>query len=187
MPAARGLEVYYRDQVPPSMRYGQWIRRERKRQGLTQRELGHKIGATDGYISHLEKELKVPSPQLALDLAQALGFSAQEQRQFLEAVDAVRLERSRRRIRTRGAAIRDSLEASPRPQEQAPIEAQQIEQALEADPELANAFRNLVTAYSDPDYRDAVLKTLEGLARAARPAETLLHQVAAAKKGVAKI
>nr|NIN70432.1 helix-turn-helix domain-containing protein [Gemmatimonadota bacterium]NIO30274.1 helix-turn-helix domain-containing protein [Gemmatimonadota bacterium] len=127
------------------MRYGQWIRRERKRQGLTQRELGQKIGATDGYISHLEKELKVPSPQLALDLAQALGFSPQKQREFLEAVDAVRLERSRRRIRTRGAAVRDSLEAPPEHQEQAPIDAEQIEQALESDPELATAFRNLVT------------------------------------------
>lgn len=169
------------------MRYGQWIRRERKRQGLTQRELGQKIGATDGYISHLEKELKVPSPQLALDLAQALGFSPQEQREFLEAVDAVRLERSRRRIRTRGAAIRNSLGSPPEPPQQVPVDAQQIEQAFEADPDLAKAFRNLVTAYSDPDYRDAVLKTLEGLAQAARPSEPLLHHVEAAKKRVTKL
>jgi transcriptional regulator with XRE-family HTH domain len=169
------------------MRYGQWIRRERKRQGLTQRELGQSIGATDGYISHLEKELKVPSPQLALDLAQALGFSPQEQREFLEAVDAVRLERSRRRIRTRGAAIRDSLGAQPEPQERPPIDAQQIEQAFGADPELARAYRNLVTAYSDPDYRDAVLKTLDSLAQAARPSEPLLHHMQAAKEQVKKL
>lgn len=187
MPAARGLELFDRDQVPPDMRYGQWIRRERKRLGLTQRELGQKIGATDGYISHLEKELKVPSPQLALDLAQALGFSPREQREFLEAVDAVRLERSRRRIRTRGAAVRDSLEAPPEPREQISFDAQQIEQALEADPELASAFRNLVTAYSDPDYRDAVLKTLEGLAQAARPTERLLHPLEAAEKDITKL
>lgn len=169
------------------MRYGQWIRRERKRHGLTQRELGQRIGATDGYISHLEKELKVPSPQLALALAQALGFSPQEQHEFLEAVDAVRLERSRRRIRTRGAAVRDSLEAQPEPQEEAQVNAKQIEQAFEADPELARAFRNLITAYSDPDYREAVLKTLEGLAQAAQPSEPLQQQVQTVQKRVTEI
>jgi transcriptional regulator with XRE-family HTH domain len=171
------------------MRYGQWIRRERKRLGLTQRELGQRIGATDGYISHLEKELKVPSPQLALDLAQALGFSPRQQREFLEAVDAVRLERSRRRIKTRGAAVRDSLGPPPDSAEQGtpPIEAQQIQQALESDPELASALRNLLTAYSDPDYRDAVVKTLEGLAQAAQPSEPLLHHLEATQKRVTKL
>jgi transcriptional regulator with XRE-family HTH domain len=187
VPAARGLEVFYRDQVPPDMRYGGWIRRERKRLGLTQRELGQRIGATDGYISHLEKELKVPSPQLALDLAQALGFSPRQQREFLEAVDAVRLERSRRRIKTRGAAVRDSLGAPPDSEEATPIEAQQIQQALESDPELASAFHNLLIAYSDPDYRDAVVKTLEGLAQTAQPSEPLLHHLEATHKRITKL
>ncbi len=155
------------------MRYGEWIRRERKRQGLTQRELADQIGATDGYISHLEKELKVPAPEMAMNLAQALAPSPQDEREFLEAVDSVRLERSQRRFRTRAAAARAAQSRSHIPEKGEPLDIGQIAEDLQGDPELAAAYRDLVTAYANPEFRDAVLKTLQGLAESARSSQTL--------------
>lgn len=91
------------------MGYGDIIRANRKSRGLTQRELGDLVGCTDGYIAHLESELKVPSYNICVGIADAFGFAPREQEEFLEAVEAARASRASKRIRTRGAAVRSVL------------------------------------------------------------------------------
>ncbi len=65
---------------------------------------------SDSYIAHIESGLKTPSLDITMALAEAFGFTAPQQRAFLEALDNSRVERSMRRIRMRGRAIRSALE-----------------------------------------------------------------------------
>ncbi len=160
------------------MSYGEWIRRERKRLRLTQRELGEQVGVTDGYLSHVEQELRVPSLELAVALAHALGLSPGDQGRFLQAIDAARVERSRDRLDKRREALSGALARPPgtaAPAGEAgpaagavPPEVERLARQLDADPELAAACRDLIAAYADPELRDAVLKTLRGLASSSR-------------------
>ncbi len=163
------------------MSYGDRIRRARRAKALTQRELGELIGATDGYVSHIEQGLRIPSLELAVALAQALELSPEDQQRFLDAVDEARVDRSRNRLDKRRRALRGAL-AGPTDGARAPAgESTPSEAALDfdslqrealEDPALARAIRNLVAAYADPDLRDAVRKTLHGLAASSRAART---------------
>ena len=90
--------------------FSQVIRTERMRRGLTQAELGERVGVSDSYIAHLESGLKTPSPNLAFSLAEEFGFTMQQRQAMLEAVEDARLERTSRRIRTRGRVIRGALQ-----------------------------------------------------------------------------
>ncbi len=159
------------------MSYGDWMRRARRAKALTQRELGERVGATDGYVSHIEQGLRVPSLEMAVALAQALDMSPDDQRRFLDAVDEARVERSRIRLDRRRAALRGVLAREPdhaaaAPEDAAPgataLDLQVLERELEADPTLAAAHRHLMAVYADPNLRDAVVKTLQVLAASSR-------------------
>lgn len=163
------------------MGYSDWIRRARHSLTLTQRELGERIGATDGYISHIEQGLRVPSPEMATALARELELSPDDQRRFLETIDAARLQRSRRRLDKRREALRGALARhresaeAPAPEDDAPeplspLDQSELERELSRDPRLASTWRDLMAAYADPDLRDAVVKTLRGLAASSRAA-----------------
>ncbi len=57
------------------MKFGKRLQRERERRGLTQRELGLKVGLTSGtYISQIESGEKIPPLETAIKLANALGL-----------------------------------------------------------------------------------------------------------------
>lgn len=47
----------------------------RKKQGLSQQELGMKVGVSGATISRIEKGTQIPSFELALSLADAIGYS----------------------------------------------------------------------------------------------------------------
>jgi WD40 repeat protein len=96
--------------VTATFDFSQIIRTERVRRGLTQSELGERVGVSDSYIAHLESGLKTPSPNLALSLADEFGFTLQQRQALLRAVENARLERTSKRIRTRGRAIRGALQ-----------------------------------------------------------------------------
>jgi DNA-binding XRE family transcriptional regulator len=63
--------------------FGQLLRSARKRAMLTQQELAMKIGIHHSYISKIEKEDYLPSVDVAVALAEALGMSDHEE--FLSA------------------------------------------------------------------------------------------------------
>lgn len=144
------------------MGYGERIRRERQRRQLTQRELGMRVSATDSYISHLENELRLPSWDLAVALTRVFEFSESEREEFLASIDHARLERARKRPGRRLAT--DHPKA---PDEAEALNAERIALDLDSHPGLRAAYRDLVTAFSVPGYRDAVTKTLRGLAQTA--------------------
>ena len=57
------------------MKFGKRLQRERERRGMTQRELGLKVGLTSGtYISQIESGEKIPPLETAIKLANALGL-----------------------------------------------------------------------------------------------------------------
>lgn len=57
------------------MKFGKRLQRERERRGMTQRELGLKVGLTSGtYISQIESGEKIPPLETSIKLANALGL-----------------------------------------------------------------------------------------------------------------
>jgi len=57
------------------MKFGKRLQRERERRGMTQRELGLKVGLTSGtYISQIESCEKIPPLETSIKLANALGL-----------------------------------------------------------------------------------------------------------------
>lgn len=96
--------------MTPNLDFSQVIRTERARRGLTQAELGQRIGVSDSYVAHLESGFKTPSPNVVISLADEFGYTLQQRQALLQSVENVRLERASRRIRTRGRAIRGALQ-----------------------------------------------------------------------------
>jgi hypothetical protein len=126
-----------------------------------------RVGATDSYISHLENELRLPSWDFAVALTRVFGFSKPEREEFLAGIDSARLERARSRSGRRVGGTPPSREGPGASAERESLDPDRIAMDLKADPELEAAYRDLVTALSQPGYREAVIKTLRGLARTA--------------------
>lgn len=149
------------------MSYGEIIRMQRGLLGLTQRELGDKIGCTDGYIAHLERQVKIPSYDLVMAMVGTFQFTAEEEQDFLKSVDAAKSSVSQQRIRTRGAAVRGFLRhrVSPAGGEKNHADAQRIAQDLNQISGLKEAYQDLKTALSNPQIRDIAIETLRAFAR----------------------
>jgi transcriptional regulator with XRE-family HTH domain len=58
--------------------FGRHLRELRQRSGVTQAQLSVATGLTEGYISNMERGLKVPSLTTVLRLAVALGCKVTE-------------------------------------------------------------------------------------------------------------
>jgi transcriptional regulator with XRE-family HTH domain len=151
------------------MSLGETIRKAREGHQLTQGALAERVGVTSGFITKVEKDEALPGSDLLLALAGVLDVTGEE---LLRLAEGARSERSSRRIRTRGAAIRQVLGVGG-PKQPAPAEAfeqapgpgaEQLARMILDDPELRSAFEHLRTALADPDLRGAVLKTLETFA-----------------------
>jgi len=143
--------------------FGHSIRDNRTRLGLTQGELAARLGCTDSYCAHLEREFRMPSEKLIAKMAEVFDWSDEDHDAFQEAVVDERAKRSVQRIRTRGVSIR----AAPRTRGGAPQgapDASQIAGELAADPELALAYRRLSAVLGDPSLRETILQTLETFA-----------------------
>jgi len=137
----------------------------------TQRHLAEAIGCTDGYVAHLENEVKLPSLDICMALAQAFQLTVEEQQRLLEAVEESRRQRAEQRIRTRGGAVRGALRARggmgmpPPPSEPDEVDAEEIARDLADDPELRTAYRHLKQGLADPRMRETVLNALRAFAR----------------------
>jgi transcriptional regulator with XRE-family HTH domain len=154
------------------MSLGETIRKAREGHQLTQSALAGRVGVTPGFITKLEKDEALPGSDLLLALAGVLDLASEE---LLKLAENARSEQTGRRIRTRGAAIRQVLRVRG-PKQPAPAEAFERERQLTAeqlgrmildDQELRSAFEHLRTALADPDLKGAVLKTLETFAHQA--------------------
>jgi transcriptional regulator with XRE-family HTH domain len=147
------------------------IRTRREQKGWTQRELAEAIGCTDGYVAHLENEIKLPSLDISMAVAQAFRFSDEEQQRFLETVEVARRQRAEQRIRTRGAVVRGALRTrgsargAAHGSEADEPDAERIASDLATDPDLRLAYQHLKTALANPRLRETVLNALRALAR----------------------
>jgi transcriptional regulator with XRE-family HTH domain len=160
------------------MSLGETIRKAREGHQLTQSALAQRVGVTPGFITKLEKGEALPGSELVLALAGVLDLGSGE---LLHLAESARSERSGRRIRTRGAAIRQVLGVGgPRPPGSAQVSernplprAEQLGRMILDDEELRSAFEHLRAAVADPDLKATVLKTLETFARqSGRSAQT---------------
>src|SRR5260370_33307389 len=88
------------------MSLGETIRKAREGHQLTQSALAQRVGVTPGFITKLEKDEALPGSELLLALAGVLDLTSEE---LLKLAESARRERSGRRIRPRGASIRDVL------------------------------------------------------------------------------
>src|SRR6266446_18695 len=146
--------------------FGALIRARRQERTLSQRALGETIGVTDGYIAHIENEVKLPSVEVAMALGQALGLTLEEQQRLLELVEKAQRQRAEQRIRTRGAVVRGALRTRggvrpPAPEPDAEdVDAERIASDLAADPALRVAYQHLKAALAHPQMRETVLNTL---------------------------
>lgn len=147
------------------MSYGTMLREWRGRKGWTQRQLADAIGCTDGYIAHLENEVKQPSLDICIALEQVLQLTSEEQQDFLKAIEEARYKSTEERIRNRGSAVRDALlsrcavTVSPE-STSGYIDAESIARDLVTDPNLRAAYRDLKIALTDPRMRAIVLNLL---------------------------
>lgn len=157
----------------PGTEIGDIIRRERKARGLTQRELASRCSVSDSFVAHLEAGFRLPSDPISLALSRAFEWSPEQQRSFLQTVEEERVNRSRQRIRTRAAAVRDIMDirssgtartprGSPRTGDghAAEMDADRIAKALRSDPDLAEAYGYLAKALGNPELRETVMNAL---------------------------
>jgi hypothetical protein len=126
------------------------------------------VGCTDGYIAHLEKEFKIPSLSLSMALSEVFGLTDAQRNELLEAVEAMRVERSGDRVRTRGAAVRGALRTRGSVSESSdiadPLDPDRIASEITRNPKLKDAYGHLRKAFFDRNMRDTVLRTLKALA-----------------------
>jgi transcriptional regulator with XRE-family HTH domain len=154
-----------------TMSYGAMIRGLREGRRWTQRQLAEAIGCTDGYVAHLENEVKLPSLDICMALAQAFHLTVEDQQRLLEAVEAERRQRAEQRIRTRGGAVRGALRTRGGmgmplpPSEPDDLDPEKIARDLAADSDLRTAYRHLKRGLADPRMRETVLNALRAFAR----------------------
>ncbi|MBI3933971.1 MAG: helix-turn-helix transcriptional regulator [Acidobacteria bacterium] len=152
------------------MSYGQMVRQWRSTEGKTQRQLADEIGCSDSYIAHLENEVKLPSLDVCLALAEVLHLPPEEQQALLAAVETARHQSAERRMRTRGATVRRALRTRGVAGEPPPpaLSVEELARELAADAELQAAYHDLKTALEAPAMRQTVLQTLRAFAQMAR-------------------
>jgi transcriptional regulator with XRE-family HTH domain len=155
------------------MAFGEMIRSWRIQKTWTQRQLAQQVGCTDGFVAHLENEVKLPSLDISMALTRAFELSADDQENFLQAVEESRRQRSDQRIRTRGTAIRGALRTrGTRPAVSANLpDAERIQRELASNPVLLAAYLDLRAALADPQQRETVLAALKLFARSAQKNE----------------
>jgi len=143
------------------------------------------LGCTDSYITHLENEVKLPSLDICMALAEVFQLTPAEQQELLEEVEALRRQRTEARLRTRDFAVRGGLRRQgtlarpPAPTSGAPATAAErphevataasIASDLADNPALALAYDDLKTALADPQKRATVLQVLRALAQPYEP------------------
>ena len=147
------------------------IRERRQQQGWTQRQLAEAIGCTDGYVAHIENEVKLPSVEIAANLGRALQLTFEDQQRLLDLVEAAQRQRVDQRIRTRGAVARGALRTRGSARPPAPgldagdVDAERIARDFATDPDLRVAYQHLKAALANPHMRDTVLNALRAFAR----------------------
>lgn len=150
--------------------YGDLIRSSRKARDWTQRDLADRVGCSDGYVAHLEREVKIPSDALCDVLAQEFELSIADQEQLHEYVQNAREHHTQERIRLRGQARRNALRfrgAARASISEDEIDLKDAASELARNPQLREAFRHLRAALENPDTRDAVATTLRMFAERA--------------------
>ncbi len=78
--------------------FGLLIKRTREQQGLTVRALAEAIGKSPGYVSRIEVQGEIPSVELVVELATALGGDAER---FLECAKNDSMERATNEVETK--------------------------------------------------------------------------------------
>jgi transcriptional regulator with XRE-family HTH domain len=78
--------------------FGILIKRTREQQGLTVRALAEAIGKSPGYVSRIEVQGEIPSVELVVELATALGGDAER---FLECAKNDSMERATNEVETK--------------------------------------------------------------------------------------
>jgi len=156
------------------MNYGKMIREWREKKRWTQRELANAMGCSDGYIAHLESQLKLPSVEICLALAEVLELPYEKRQELLNAVEEIRHQRSETRVRTRGTLVRGALRTGGTISRQSSgidegeYNAEEIARDMNVDKDLKTAYRNLRVAMSDPNMRETVLNALRAFAQIAQ-------------------
>ena len=68
----------------PTLTFGQWLKRRRRRMDLTQQELGQRAGCSGATVKKIESDDLKPSKQLAELMATALGVPAEHHGAFVQ-------------------------------------------------------------------------------------------------------
>jgi transcriptional regulator with XRE-family HTH domain len=61
-----------------SMQFGMWLREQRLKRGLTQKQLAEMVGTTDNHISDIENGIRKMSPERYPQFAKILGVPREE-------------------------------------------------------------------------------------------------------------
>jgi GrpB-like predicted nucleotidyltransferase (UPF0157 family) len=131
------------------------------------------IGCSDGYIAHLENEVKLPSSDICVALAEVFQLNSSEREEFFDAVDTARHQHAEQRLRKRSTLVRGALKTrsvGTKPRTKTHTQEKDVEdfaRELAAYPDLRDAYTDLKIALADPKLRDTVLNTLHAIAQQA--------------------
>ena len=166
------------------MGYGEMIRKWREGQRLSQPALAKAIGCTDGHISHIENENRMPSDDIISALADVFNLTSNQQAKLVNAVEAGKKMRSQARKKQRQEILRKQETQGGRRKTSHPgsalgstvskgdkgptenstetsVSSEEVAQDFSEDPELQEAYINLKAALADPLKRGLVLQTLK--------------------------
>lgn len=157
--------------------YGELLKDWRNRSHLTQQELSERAGCSSSYIAHIESQLKSPSLDLALAIANVLNLNPEEQNQFFDAIDSASRQRTEQRRTTRGLALRGLLrgrkattkQAQEATSESEDIDAEDVVRDFENDRDLQVAYQHLKACFAsaNPEIKTTIQNLLRTFAEKA--------------------
>ena len=84
MPNRDPADTHDPNLTSPTLTFGQWLKRRRRRMDLTQQELGQRAGCSSATVKKIESDDLKPSKQLAELMAAALGVPAEHHSAFVQ-------------------------------------------------------------------------------------------------------
>ena len=148
------------------MTLGETIRNAREERGWTQVQLAAQIGVTPSFITKIEKNEVLPSPDRLQALVGALLLDGDRVKRMSH---EARQERLQRRLDAQEAAVRNPYglgAATPMGADR--TSAEHLGREILDSPDLQAAVANLRLILADPDLRAGALRWLEALARDAK-------------------
>lgn len=138
------------------MGFGTMIRRWRDEKDMSQADLARRLGCTDGYISQIENEKRLPSEEICFGIEKVFNPTQEEYQAFIDSVETLREQKEEvRKSIKRGAVLRALGES------EGAIDLDKVLQELKNDPDVANKLPKLLAIVRSYSTRGNFLQMID--------------------------